>query len=67
MTPAQKKLKLGNRTKNASRLYKQKRESVERSLLTLPKQKRESVERSLLALPVEPLDPLDECSQKKGG
>jgi hypothetical protein len=58
MTPAQKKLKLGNRTKKASMLDKQKRESVERSLLALPKKKRESVERSLLALPVEPIDPL---------
>jgi hypothetical protein len=58
MTRAQRKLRLGNRTKKASRLYKQKRESVEQGLLALAKQKRESVERSLLARPVEPLDPL---------
>jgi hypothetical protein len=33
MTPAQKKLRLGSKAKEASRLQKQKRDSVERHLL----------------------------------
>jgi hypothetical protein len=33
MTPAQKKQKLGSRKKEASRLHRQKRDSVERHLL----------------------------------
>jgi hypothetical protein len=49
MTPAQKKLRLGNRTKKISRLDKQKRESVERSLL---------------ALPTESIDPLTDAVDK---